>query len=87
MERLISIITEVYKKYENDTEMLNILTQKVNDIPNILIKIKQEESETRYTTNIIKYAIEFLNHPNNQYFYIKSSESFVTIIPPSIVDI
>ena len=32
MERLISILTEAYKKYENDTEMLNILTQKVNDI-------------------------------------------------------
>ena len=77
MERLISIISETYIKYENDDEILNILIQKINEIPNTLIKMKHEENKNKQSTNIIKYAIRFLNHPSNQYFYIKSSESFV----------
>ena len=40
MERLINIISETYVKYEDDSEKLNILIQKVNEIPNILIKMK-----------------------------------------------
>ena len=42
MERLISIISETYIKYENDDEILNILIQKINEIPNII-----DKNETR----------------------------------------
>lgn len=75
MQNLIDIVTNEYLKYDNNIELLCELEKLVNEIPAKLDSMRKKDKIP--SSDILKLGTDFLNNPKNQYFYIKSTESFV----------
>jgi hypothetical protein len=78
MEKLINIIASEYSKYEKNPDILFELQKIIEGLPSVL-ELQGKQHERRKIPNAIlkKKVMGFLNHPDNQYFYINSTDSFV----------
>ena len=78
MEKLINIIASEYSKYEKNPDILFELQKIIEGLPSVL-ELQGKQHEGRKIPNAIlkKKVMGFLNHPDNQYFYINSTDSFV----------
>jgi len=64
-------------KYSEDTDVLAELERILREIPSKIEIYKKNRQKKTLPENIVKYVVGFLNDPDNQYFYIRNTESFV----------
>lgn len=76
LQAIEGVKAAVKNKYSEDVGMLKEVERIIMEIPSNLEKFDKNRQNNQ-SPDIVKYVVGFLNDPNNQYFYIRNTESFV----------
>ena len=81
MQKFLNVLegikATVKMKYSEDADVLEELERILREIPSKIELYEKKRREKTSSDNIVKYVVGFLNDPDNQYFYIKNTVSFV----------
>ena len=74
---LEGIKSTVQDKYSENMNVLAEFERMLQEIPSKIEIYEKNRSDKNSSEDIVKYVVGFLNDPDNQYFYIRNTESFV----------
>ena len=81
MKKFLGVLEGIKKiaqnKYSEDNEALLEMQKILQEIPARIEIFEKKRREKNSSEDMVKYVVGFLNDPDNQYFYIKTTESFV----------
>ena len=79
---LFEATKELFVKYKNNSDVINMLHNHVKfEIP-MIIKIFEEkkQEERELMTEIINYISNFLNNGNVSYYYIRNTDTYISYL-------